>query len=118
MTQLQAQLLTLAVEVPLAALVFEVRGWAESPRHRLRFLAVAVAMSLITHPFAWTLNQDLRPMPFWERALIVEALVVVLEGALLARWARLGWTRGYQLGLFVNAASFGVGLLISALMRR
>lgn len=116
MTQLSAQLLTLAFEVPLAALLFERAGWAQSPTHRLRFYAVATVMSLITHPFAWTLNADLRPMPFWQRALIVEALVVLLEGALLARWARLGWTRGYQLALLVNTFSFALGLVVSRLL--
>ena len=113
MTQLQAQLLTLAIEVPVVAAVFEARGWAVDSRHRLRLYGVAVAMSLITHPFAWTLNQDLRPMPFWQRATIVEALVVVLEGALLARWGQLGWSRGYALGFLANATSFGLGLVLS-----
>lgn len=115
MTQLQAMLLSVLFELPVVLALGLRRRPAGTPWTRLAL--VGVAMTLITHRFAWTLNQELAAWPFAPRAALVEGLVVLLEGALLARWARLGWRDGYAVALVANATSFGLGLLVFAGMR-
>ncbi|MCB9761211.1 MAG: hypothetical protein H6739_15325 [Alphaproteobacteria bacterium] len=112
MSQTAAMLLTLAVEVPLGLAVAGLGRWPADRRHWLRLAAVLVAMSLITHPFAWTLNVDLAPhLSPWARVAVIEVAVAAFEGLLLWRFGRLTPARGFGLGAVVNAASFGVGLL-------
>lgn len=97
------------LEVPLALGLARARRW---PVSTARLLAVAVASSLLTHPFAWHGMSALAPhLPRGARYLLVEGLVALAEGALYARLVPLSWRRGLLLGLFANGFSFGLGLL-------
>ncbi|MCB9795597.1 MAG: hypothetical protein H6741_23080 [Alphaproteobacteria bacterium] len=114
MSELQARLLTLLIEVPLVLGVVWLKQWADDRRHWGRILVVAVAMSLITHPFAWKLNGDLVPYfgnP-WARIAFIELIVALVESLLLWRWARLELRGAFALGFFVNLSSWGIGTLI------
>lgn len=114
MTQPEAMLLSLLIEVPVVAALGLGRVAPGGPWRRL--VLVGVAMTLITHRFAWVLNEQLAAWPFVARAALIEGLVVLLEGALLARWGRVGWSQGYGLALVANAASFAGGLVVFALL--
>ena len=111
MSQLEALLLSLLLEVPLVMLLarFALRA---RPVPAGRLLVVALAATLITHPFAWHGFGWMRPyLPaFWPRALIIEGAVAVVEGALYATFARQGALRGQLLGWSANAFSFLSGL--------
>lgn len=76
-----------------------------------RVAIVAVAASLVSHPFAWSGNRAL--VGTWSlptRYAVIESAVVVVE-ALVFR-VTLGVRPGAALvtSLVANAASFGVGL--------
>lgn len=76
-----------------------------------RMVLVLAGCSLITHPFAWWGNRAmLDVMPFAWRAAIVEAAVVIVEGAVLRYALGLRSTTAWGTALVMNAASFGYGV--------
>lgn len=111
-------MLTLTIEgVVGGTLLF---AWLGKRRQELAVgVAILVAGSCLTHPFAWRANTVwLRPMPFGTRAAIIELSVVALEAAILSYasgWRspddRIGWSQALLLSLLMNGASFGYGLL-------
>jgi hypothetical protein len=112
MTQLEALLRTLAIELPVAlACLFvlaraSVRapGWWRAP-------LVVVAASLVTHPFAWSGNLALLPvLRFWPRVAVVELCVCAAEAMLLRFGAAVPWPAAAITATVMNAASFGFGL--------
>ena len=68
------------------------------------------------HPSANVDAGDLvvRPLPLWPAILSIEALVVVVEAALIAWMARLTPARAGAVSLAANAASFLFGLWLTA----
>jgi hypothetical protein len=112
-TQTQAFLLTLVVELPLVALGAWLSG---APRGRLGpLLVVALAANALTHPLLWIVDAALAAtLATPHRWTLLETAVVVVEGSAYAAIARLGWARGLLLALLANAASFGAGLWIYA----
>ena len=112
MTAEGALLLTLGIEVPLAVLT--VLGLRAAGRLKAvavpRVFLAAVCASLLTHPFAWWANHTL-PWPFVERAALIEVSVVAVEAALYAGLVPLRALTGLALSLWVNGASFGLGLV-------
>ncbi len=116
MSQLQALLLTLALEVPLVLLLARLGRWGVDPR---RLLAVACCTSLLTHPFAWFGLPTLAPhLGWWPRALLVEGGIALVESLLYSALVPLSWRRGLLAGTLANAFSFGVGLVIFRLLAR
>ncbi len=112
MTQVHALLLTLLVEVPLAAALGALYG-KRSAKERGRMGTIALAGTLLTHPLAWWTNQLLlAQMPFAARALFIELGVVLVEGLLFSWLAKLGILRGLVMATLTNGASFGVGLVV------
>ena len=110
MSQLEAMLLSLAIEVPVALLLVALLKWRPLPE-LWRLALVAVAATLLSHPFAWYANEHLT-VTWVLRATIIEVSVSVLEAALYAWLGRLGIWRGLVVSTAANGASFGVGLLI------
>ena len=112
MTQAQALLLSLLIEVPAALALCA--WWGPGAHRGLRRVALTgLAATLLTHPFAWTLLPALHGhLPRWARWLLVEGGVAVIEGLLFARLAGLDLRRGQVVGWTANALSFGVGLVI------
>ncbi len=112
MNQVHALLLTLLVEVPLAAGLGALYG-KRGAKELGRMGAIALAASLITHPWAWWANRLLLALlPFAGRALLIELGVVLVEGILFAWLAKLGLLRGLVIATLTNGASFGVGLMV------
>jgi hypothetical protein len=107
MTQLEAMAATLAIEACAGALLAPKLG-----RQRWKVALVLVAGSLCTHPFAWASNQALAAhWAFAPRAALIEVVVAIVEGAMLALALRVAWRPALATGFAVNAASFGLGLL-------
>jgi hypothetical protein len=112
MSQLDALLRTLAIELPvaLACLLLLARvqlralAWWRAP-------AVILAASLVTHPFAWHGNLALiGVLPFWPRVAVVELAVCVAEAAVLRFALGVRWPAAGLTATVMNAASFGFGL--------
>ena len=116
MEQWTALLISLGVELPVALSAGLVLR--QERRHLVRLGLVALAATLLTHPFAWAASWYLRRLlPFGPRAAVIEATVVLVEGALYARVARLGWRRGLAVAAVANLASFAVGLAVVGSLR-
>lgn len=109
--QLQAYLLTLAIEVPfLLALAWGLR-WV--PGRRLRLGAAGIAASGLTHPVLWGVwDHVLLAWPYLEKVLLLETGVVIVEAAVLAVLGGLGWRRGLVASVLANSVSTGIGLLL------
>lgn len=110
MSQLEAMLLSLLVEVPVALIGAALLRWV--PVKQLwRLALVAVAATLLSHPLAWAANTHLGGS-FALRATIIEVSVTVMEAAIYAWIGGLGPLRGLAVSAVANGASFGVGLLV------
>ena len=107
--QLQAYLLTLLLELPVAFVV--VRVWGLS---LTRAVLAALLASSLTHPLAWQTALMLVTMrPWWLVWLLIEAGVVVVEALVFRRLLRLPWSRALWLSFLVNAVSASAGWLWS-----
>ncbi|GMV39680.1 MAG: hypothetical protein AMXMBFR64_13960 [Myxococcales bacterium] len=105
MTQAEALALSLVVEVPVVLAV------ARRACSAVRLALIAVAATLVTHPFAWLANGWI-PLPFAPRAALIEASVVVAEAVIYGRLVPLGAPRAALASVMANAASFAVGLVL------
>lgn len=107
MTALAALGLTVAVEAPLYVLGLLALRLARP----LRAVLLGVGVNLLTHPILW---YTLAPDPTATRLLVAEVVVCLLEAAVLWLVVRSEGVLLVVLAIGANAASFGVGLLISA----
>ena len=110
--QLVGLLLSLAIEVPLVVVLVRLAGWEVDWR---RLALVLPGVTLLTHPFAWTLNEDWMHWDPVLRLAVIEASVVFIEGLILGHWGRMGWRNGFAAALAANTTSFLVGLVYYAL---
>ncbi len=110
MQQYTALLLSLAVEAPAGVIAMMLlRG--ESTLY-MRAATVAVASTLLSHPFAWYANTVwLWHLPFAERAAVIELSVVAFEAMFYIWLVPLSWKKGFMVSLIANTASFALGLL-------
>lgn len=107
--QLQAYLLTLLLELPVALALACVWG-LPLPRASL---ATLLASSL-THPLAWQTALILVTMRLWWLVwLLVEAGVVLVEALVFGWVLRVPWRRALWLSFLVNAVSASAGWLWS-----
>ena len=112
MTEFQALLLSAAIEAPIAWLVVRLARWpSRGPAHAAAAAAVATA---VTHPQLWTAVLWLAPSYGWAPVTLAsEAVVVVVEGVLMAWMAGLRLRHAMPLSLVTNGASFAVGLVLA-----
>ncbi len=111
LSQGQALLLSVGIEVPCALALGHARGWMPA-KHRWAWVLAAVAATLITHPFAWSASLEHHPHLTPEgKALRIEAAVVLAEAVIYAAALRVSPGRAFALALAANVASFGIGLL-------
>jgi hypothetical protein len=76
----------------------------------------SVAATAITHPQMWLYVQPLSAMlGFWGMFFVLEALVVLAEGVLIAWMADLRLDRAMLTSLISNSTSAFAGLLLSPL---
>jgi hypothetical protein len=123
MEQHSALIASLILEVPIVVALGVALGRRAAPSDApaasaLLWLQAGVAATLLTHPFAWWLNEDaLRgALTLWPRMLTIELLVTLAEGALFG-WIGRAWARGLLLSALANATSFGLGLVWSFWLR-
>lgn len=107
MTQLQAMLLSLALEVPVALLVARL-----AHAHRGTTLLAALLATTITHPLVWHLNHTWFALDAWPRLAVLEVGAVVVEGFVYLLVARLRPLVAWGTSLAANATSFGLGLVL------
>ena len=103
MSQDAALAVTWAIELLVAA--------AMTGRRDTRLVVAVVVASLVTHPFAWWVGAHAPPGSWWPRVLLVEVLVAVAEGFFVRAAARE--RAGVFVGVAMNAASFGAGLVLA-----
>jgi hypothetical protein len=101
-TQLQAFLLTLCIEVPVACFIF--------PSRRVGVLAILC--SAVTHPLVWWLNQN-----GWPRLIALELGAVVVESAIYFVGLRDA-KKAVVLGVVTNVTSFVIGLIVYAIITK
>lgn len=122
MEQHSALIASLVMEVPIVVALGVALGRRAAPdapaASALMWLQAGVAATLLTHPFAWWLNEEaLRgALTLWPRMLTIELLVTLAEGALFG-WIGRAWARGLLLSALANATSFGLGLVWSFWLR-
>lgn len=109
MSQLEAFLLTLALEIAATFGIVALWGWVRGPR---LWVAVVVA-SVLTHPILWAVAADLPPAWWWPVVLAMEVAIGLIEGVVVATLGAMGSRRGVTIGVAMNAFSFGVGLVIA-----
>jgi hypothetical protein len=82
-------------------------------RGALHVAAGSAAATAITHPQLWALALwAYDRYPYWPSVLTLEALVVLVEGALIAWMAMLRLDRAMLVSLAANSGSLALGLLI------
>lgn len=111
MSQLEAFLLTLALESAATLAVCHLAGW---PRG-LRLFAAVVIASVVTHPVLWAVARHLPATWWWPAVLAMEAAIGVVEGVFVGVGGGVGLRRGLVIGVVMNASSFGAGLLLAPL---
>ncbi len=114
MSQLEALLLTLATEVPVALTVALALGWSDRAS-AWKWVAVVAAASLLTHPLAWWASVQPGPELSWElRATAIETSVVLVETLILHLGTQTRLPRAFAVALVMNTASFAVGVMLAA----
>lgn len=117
MTQFIALLISLAIEIPIVLLLTYFLQRFSSFIELLAMFALACGATLLTHPMAWTSNQIiifylLSPV----RIILIEAIVILIEGFLYSQVLNLGWKKGLYLSLVANLASYCGGVIIYQLL--
>lgn len=106
-TALGALVVTVVVELPLYVAALVMLRLARPARAVL----LAIGVNLLTHPVMWHV---LAPSPTIDRVVAAELCVAVVEAAVIWLFVRRDAAMVFLVGLGVNAASFGVGMLVNA----
>ena len=109
MSEADALLISMAIEGPVAFAIVALARWPS--RGALHAGLASMVATAVTHPQMWTLAiWSYGRFPYWPAILTIEALVVVVEAALIAWMARLTPARAGIVSLVANSASFLFGL--------
>jgi hypothetical protein len=113
MTEFEAMLLSVAIEAPLAFIVVSVARWpCRGPLHAAIAVSLATA---VTHPQLWTAALWLYPrFGYWSTVVCAEALVVLVEAAIIAWATGLSSVRALVVSGIANGASTLIGLALFA----
>jgi hypothetical protein len=113
MSEAEALLISMAIEGPVAFVLVTLARWPS--RGALHVGAASMVATAVTHPQMWTLAiWSFGRFAYWPAILSIEALVVVVEAALIAWMARLTPARAGAVSLVANSASFLFGLWLTA----
>ena len=108
---LAAFVLTLAVEVPIAAYLLR-----RVEPDRLRLAILLVFANLATHPIVWYVITQLFLIGTWEYFLAAEAWAIAVEAVFYAiAFPGLGPRRAIVVAVVANAASFLAGRIVGDL---
>lgn len=109
MTQWQAYLLSLFIEVPVVVLLFNTVG-----AHPLKSMAAAIIATSLTHPLAWYTASLLPAQDYNWHILGIEGVVIAVETIPLKWIAQVTWRLALLGSLVANLASTLVGYFFSA----
>ena len=113
MTQFIALLISLAIEIPIILLLTHFSQRFSSFVELLAMFALACGATLLTHPMAWMSNQIIIFYLFPPLTIIiVEAIVILIEGFLYSQVLDIGWKKGFCISLIANIASYLGGVII------
>ena len=113
MTEAEAMLISAAIEGLIAFAIVWVAKWPS--RGALHVGAAAAVAAAVTHPQLWAAALWAYPrFSYWPSILVLEALVVVVAGLLIAWMAQLALWRAMIVSLAANAASFLIGLWLTS----
>jgi len=113
MSEAEALLISMAIEGPIAFVLVTLARWPS--RGALHAGAASMVATAVTHPQMWSLAiWSYGRFPYWPAILSIEALVVVVEAALIAWMAELTPARAGAVSLVANSASFLIGLWLTA----
>lgn len=112
MTEVEALLLSAAVEAPLAWLTARLGRWpCRGPGH---VAAASAAATAVTHPQLWGAALWAYPrFGYMPSVLALEAVVVLVEGGLIAWIARLRLRQAMLVSLIANTGSLLLGLWLA-----
>lgn len=112
MVEAEALLISVAIEGPIAFSIVRLARWpCRGALHAGLASAVATA---VTHPQVWSAAFWAYPrFPYWPGIVVLEALVILAEGLMIAWMAMLALPRAVVVSLIANAASFLAGFLIA-----
>ena len=109
MTEFEALTISAAVEALIAFGLARAVGWP--CRGNLHVAAASAAATAITHPQFWAAALWAYPrFPYWPSIIVLEAIVVVVEGGLIAWMAALRVDRAMLVSLTANSGSLLLGL--------
>jgi hypothetical protein len=105
---LAAFLLTLAVEVPVAAWMLR-----RAEPDRIRLVVLVVFANLATHPIVWYVLTQPFLVGTWEYIVVAEAWAVAAEAVFYwAAFRSAGPRRAVAVAVAANAASFVAGVIV------
>jgi hypothetical protein len=108
-TEFEALALSAAIEAPIAYVVMRLTQWPS--RGNLHVAAASAAATAISHPQLWAAALwAYSRFPYWPSIIASEALVVLVEGCLIAWMAGLRIDRAMVVSLIANSGSFLFGL--------
>ena len=115
MSEFEALLLSSVIEAPVALLIVRWRAWpCRGAGHAALAAVVATAC---THPHLWAGVNALAPRIGYDPAVAIgETAVVIVEAGIIGWAIALSSLRAFWLSLATNAASFGFGLFLAALV--
>ena len=106
-----ALVISAAVEAPIAFLIVHLKKWPS--RGALHVGLAAAVATAVTHPQLWSAALwAYSRFPYWPTTIAAEAVVIAIEGLLIAWMAQLAWSRAMLVSLLANSASCLVGLLL------
>ena len=111
MLESEALLSSAAIEAPIAFLIIRATHWPSRGAIHAGF-AAAVATA-VTHPQLWAAALWAYPrFGYWPSVIVLEAIVVLVEGGLIGWMACLSPRRAMLISLAANTASCAAGFLI------
>lgn len=113
MTEILALMVSAAIEGPLAYAVVAVMRWpCRGPFH----VAIAAMLATaVTHPQLWSASLWLYPrIGYWPTVGCAEAVVILVEAAIIAWASGLSSLRALAVSAMTNAASALTGLVLLA----
>lgn len=110
MTQLEAMLLTYAIEAAVAAALVPAFG-----RAALMGAAAAIAGSTVTHPILWAVFYDVQAAYGPLATPVLEGAVMAAETIAYRALATPRWDEAALFSVLANAASWWIGELIYVL---
>ena len=112
MIEIEALALSALIEASIAYLVGRLGRWPS--RGNIHIALASAVATAVTHPQLWAAALwAYSRFDYWPSILALEAIVVLVEGVLIAWMAALRLDRAMLVSFVANSGSFLVGLLLT-----